>query len=298
MTLLDRPPYLPFMDARLGRPPGLMPLEPAEWFVLHDDYAGQIAHRDRLLAERRDAVLAERPEGEAAVAELLAAVLEWVAAQPGFRVAEGHVTRPDGVTVDLGADGPLATAGRLVADDLCLLLPDAGAGEYRLVAAVLCFPSRWRLSEKIGRPLTAIHDPVPEYDETLARRVNRVFEAIRVGRPLWRVNWLVSTTPELHLPLGLDEKSQNRDDPGDGLWLRTERQTLLRLPQTGAMVFGIKTSVCSIEALAPAEVAALRTALAAYDEAMVAYKGGRHTYMATLARLDEIACQAVGAAPS
>ena len=125
-------------------------------------------------------------------------------------------------------------------------------------------------------------------------RTNRVFEAIRVGRPLWRVNWLVSTTPELHLPLGLEEKSVSRGDPREELWLRTERQTLLRLPGSGAVVFGIKTSVSPVEALAPAEIIALRAALAAYDAETVAYKGGRDTYRATLARLEEIACQAGG----
>lgn len=276
MTVLERPPYLPFMEPRLSRPPGLMPLDPAEWFVIHADFAAQMAYRDRLIAEKTETVLAAAAGRAGGGGGTVAG------GGRGGRGAAGLPRR--------GRGGH--PAGRLVADDLCLLMPDAASGKYRLVGAVLCFPSRWRLADKVGRPVTMIHDPVPDYAEELARRVNRVFEAMRVGRTLWRVNWLVHPTPELHLPLELEAKSEPLGDPREGLWLRTERQTLLRLPRTGAVVFGIKTSVSPVETLAPEEVAALRAALAGYDVAMVAYKGGQDMYWATLERLKEIACQA------
>ena len=219
------------------------------------------------------------------------AVLDNIAALPGYRVGDGAVTRPDGGVVVLDRDDPLATAGRLVADDLCLLLPDAASGEYRLVGGVLCFPSRWLLAEKVDRPMTVIHDPVPVYDTSLARRVNRVFEGLRAGRPLWRGNWLVHATPELHLPQGLDEEIIAPDDPARGIYLRTERQTLTRLAQTGAVVFGIKTSVSPIDGLTAAEAAALRAEMAAHNAATIAYKSGADVYDAALSRLAEIACQ-------
>ena len=292
MMLLDRAPYTPFTDPRMARPPGLMPLEPADWFVIHPDFAAQMAYRERLLVAQRDVVLAMLPEVLEAAAELLDAVVKAVAGLPGYFRAEGSVTRPDGVTVVIDRDDPLASAGRLVADDFCLLLPDAASGEYRLVGAVLCFPSRWLLSEKIGRPLTVIHDPVPDYDDTLARRVNRVFEALRVGRPLWRVNWIVDATTELHLPQGHAEKRVEELDPADSVYLRTERQTLTRLPGTGAVVFGIKTSVSPIDSLTVAEATALRVGLLNYDAETIAYKSGGNAYQAALDRLAEIACQA------
>jgi hypothetical protein len=297
-TGIETAPYLPFMDPRMARAPGLMPLDPAEWFVIHDDFAGQMAYRDRLIAERREIVLALLPEGREAAEELLEAVLDAVAALPGYRVGASEVTRPDGVSVALNRDDPLASAGRLVPDDLCLMQPDAESGEYRLVGAVLCFPSRWLLSEKLGRPLTAIHDPVPDYDEMLARRVNRVFEAMRAGRGLWRVNWILHETPELYLPLGLNEKYVAPEGADGGLYLRTERQTLVRLPRTGAVVFGIKTSVSPVETLTPDEISALRDAIAAEDPSTIAYKSGAEVWRRRLARLEEIACQAGAQAPS
>ena len=63
---------------------------------------------------------------------------------------------------------PLELAGRLVQEDLCII-QDAADGP-RFTAAVLCFPSRWRLHEKLGQPLAAVHGPVPLYAERLAGR--------------------------------------------------------------------------------------------------------------------------------
>ena len=71
------------------------------------------------------------------------------------------------------ADRPLDLAGRLVQEDLCLMAPSSGT--YRLIAASLCFPSRWRLADKLGQPMMAIHQPVPGFNDKLARPVDRFF---------------------------------------------------------------------------------------------------------------------------
>ena len=46
-------------------------------------------------------------------------------------------------------------------------------------AAALCFPSRWRLQNKIGKPLSAVHAPVPHYADRLARPVDRFMRHIK-----------------------------------------------------------------------------------------------------------------------
>lgn len=272
--LMDHAPFTPFMEKRTAHPPGISPLEPADWFVFHPDYARQMAYRAEILDTVPEIVLGETPDAVPAIAELYDAVLTHLTATEGFRVGPDAVTRPDGETVALDRAAGLDTLGRLVADDLCLLEKPEGSAEYRLSAAVLCFPSRWLLSEKLGRPLTVIHDPVPDYDETLARRVNRMFEAIRPGKPLVRVNWLVHASPQLHLPLGSSDKLVAQSRPEDGLYLRTERQTLTRLPQTGAVVFGIKTSICPLSVLAPDQARMLRVELAGLPPASLAYRAG------------------------
>ena len=274
-------PYAPFMEARTARPPGLSPLDPAAWIVRDADYPAQMAERDRLLAEQPAETMAALPQAAAALDEFRAALLAHLASREGWRVGASKAQRPDGSEVPLALD-TLGLAGRLCQEDFLLMAPpgDAG-GEHRLAAGVLCFPSRWRLDEKLGRAMTRIHAPVPGYADWLAPRVNRVFAALAVERPLMRVNWLVHATDRLHLPQRESEKTPATG--GTDWFLRTERQTLLRLPETRVVVFGVKTTVTPVGDLTPAQRAGLRAALAAWDSDEVAYRGGEATWRGALA---------------
>ncbi|MGR3452653.1 heme-dependent oxidative N-demethylase family protein [Pseudooceanicola sp.] len=229
---------LPYADADRRPLPGIQPLDPAEWLIADDAFAGQMTERARLLAEVRDKVVALLPAGRDAADELLEEVLRFAATRPGYAVGGAEVRRPDGVTVALDRDDPLGTLGLLVQEDLCLLEKPEGAEEHVLTGAVLCFPSAWTLSQKIGRPLMRIHKPVEEYDEGIGRRVQRLFDGVQVGRPLWRFNWLPTDDTSLFRPkLEFADKIRK---PGME-YLRSERQTILRLPRTRAVVFGIHT---------------------------------------------------------
>ncbi|RMD47426.1 MAG: DUF3445 domain-containing protein [Alphaproteobacteria bacterium] len=192
----------------------------------------------------------------AAAAELLAFLLDHLATRPGWHVAPDRVRCPDGRVVALGADQPLATAGRLVAEDLCLLLRDEAAGEHRLAAGFLAFPASWTLREKLGRPLGAVHAPVAEYDRTLARRVQRMLDLLRPGRGLWRANALIYADPDLHQPRA-EGAPRPPAPPGGRRWLRSERQCLIKLPKSGAIVFSIHTTVVPLERLDADDRAAL-----------------------------------------
>jgi dimethylamine monooxygenase subunit A len=247
VILLDPAPYAPFMDPRTARPPGLSPLDMNDWTVRHADFEAQMAYRRRLLAEKPDMVLAALNEGEDPAEELLEMLLAHLGQHRSLTREERFCQ--------------LTAMGRLVVEDFCLLTRDEGSGEYRLVAAVLCFPSRWLLSEKLGRPMTAIHEPVPGYARDLAKRVNRVLDALRPERPLVRVNWLVHATPELFQPQGEADRSAEAPAPGARRYLRTERQTLVRLPRTGAIAFGIKTSITPVDRLPPPVARGLSDAL-------------------------------------
>lgn len=279
MILLEPAPYTPFMDPRLGRPPGLMPLDMREWTVRHADFDAQMAYRRHLLAEKPDLVLGAIHEGEDPAEELLEMLLAHLGEARPLTNEERFCQ--------------LTAIGRLVAEDFCLLVPDSVSGEYRLAAAVLCFPSRWMLSEKLGRPMTPIHDPVPGYAGDLEKRVNRVLEALRPDRPLVRVNWSVHATPELFLPQS-ETATSGEHHPSERFYLRTERQTLVRLPRTEAIAFGIKTSVTPVERLSPTVACRLARALSGLGDGMVSYKGGRARIDAAIRRLGEIACAVPG----
>ena len=224
---------LPYDVSGADRLPGVQALDPAQWLIRDEAFAGQMAYRDALISTRRDDVLALRPEAEAAARELLSLVL----AEAYPDVATNQVRRADGRVVTIDDTDPMATLGRIVQEDFCILQKQQD--EHALTGAILCFPANWRLAEKIGRGLVGIHDPVDPYDDNIARRVQRLFDGVQVGRPLWRCNALRYDDPDLFQP--------NRVAPRHGRYLRSERQTLRRLPDTRAVVFGIHTFVLDVE---------------------------------------------------
>jgi len=237
MTTILQDALPPDMTERRALP-GIAPLDPATWLRVDEAFAAQMAERVRLLATRRDDVLAVTEGARPAMDELLQFVLDWLAKHgKGYDISAKEACRPDGVTVTIDRADPMGTLGHLVQEDLCLM--EKRGEEHVLTAAVLCFPASWRLAEKIGCPLTAIHVPVPEYDDGIARRVQRLFDGVQPGRPLWRFNALNYADPALHQPRSRVTPSETADLP----YLRSERQCVLRLPQTRACVFSIHTWV-------------------------------------------------------
>lgn len=252
--LQSRLPFAPWMDPRTARLPGILPVEGDDWQRVDDAFAAQMAERDRLVAEKPDLVAGMLDSAAPAAAELLADVLDHLRRTTGYVVGPGAVRRPDGVTVAL--DGPvMAVLARLVQEDLCLM--EKAGEEHVLTAAALCFPASWWLSEKLGRPLLGIHVPVPSYDDDVARRVQRLFDAIRPGQMLWRANALVYRDPTLHQPR---READPRTDRRGGSYVRSERQVLRRLPVSRAVVFSIHTWVVDIATLSAEELAGLEEA--------------------------------------
>ncbi|AFO91570.1 DUF3445 domain-containing protein [Phaeobacter inhibens] len=233
--LQTRLSYNPLEQRKL---PGIQPLAPQDWLHFDEACAGQMAERERLLQQCRSQVLYCAPEAMPAASELLEAVL----AQLYPDTARTHVVRPDGVEVALDWEDPLGTLGRIAQQDFCILEKPEGAQEHVLTGAILCFPANWTLAEKAGRPLIAIHAPVDSYDSGIAARVQRLFDGVQVGRPMWRFNALWYADATLHQPR---RASGDRPRPGAETadYMRSERQTILRLPQSRAVVFSIHTSV-------------------------------------------------------
>lgn len=225
------------------RLPGIQPLDMSDWLVRDEVFAAQMALRDRLIAARRADVFGASEIAPAQ--ELLNTVLAHLG--PGYQINRSGVIRPDGIEVAFDSDHPLVVAARLVQEDLCLLEQPQGRDEHVLTGAVLCFPASWTLAEKLGRPLTTIHDPVPGYAGDLAARVQRLFDALHPDRPLWRANALLYDDPTLYQPRRhADRRARPEGQPP---FLRSERQSLLRLPETRAVVFSIHTWVVAWETL-------------------------------------------------
>jgi hypothetical protein len=224
---------LPEAQTQMNTLPGVGPCAPDDWLRTDEAYGPQMAYRIKLLSTKQDAVLWCDPGALEAAREVLAEAL-LVLPCLGFDVEDAQVTCPDGRVVAVNVDNPLLTLGQLVQEDICIL--QKRGDEHVLTAAVLCFPANWRLADKVGRPLVGIHDTVDEYDTNVATRVQRLFDGVRVGRPLWRFNRLGYAEADLHQPWRISDDKQ-RD------FVRSERQCILRLPKSDAVIFSIHTWV-------------------------------------------------------
>ncbi|WP_069301634.1 heme-dependent oxidative N-demethylase family protein [Neptunicoccus sediminis] len=239
----------PWLKPATNRLPGVNLLDWDDWLLVDDAHSRQMEYRDYLLSENRGEVFDVTPKADEASQELLGKICENLATKQGYTVAQDHVTRPDGVTIALDNDHPLAVAGRLVQQDFCLL--ERAESEHVLRGAVLCFPSSWRLADKMDHPMSAIHAPVQSYSPELAVRVQRIFDNIGDSNPVWRANYLLYATANLFQP--------NREEAIDqttGKWVRVERQSLVYLPKTEYLVFGIHTHIVPISSFTSVEKSA------------------------------------------
>lgn len=234
------------------------------WLVIDERRAGELVLKEELLTTRPADVFAGPPGSEPAGME----VLDLVRAELRAKGIEA--------TAD-PALHPLDAAGRLVQEDLCLLRrrPDGEGGGWLLAAASLCFPSRWGLADKLGHPLIEVHAPVPGYDVELSPRVDRLLD--RLGEQIvWRRNWFVHPDGSLFQP------QKPAVDPvispprcATGLFCRSERQTLRRLPTSGWVLFTIRIQQADLATFLaePARRDRMARYLSEADPAHAAHRG-------------------------
>ncbi len=297
------PDYAPFKAGPFRLSMGLMPLEIKDWIEPDAQCVAELKEKELLLAERHAEVFAALPEAAPGSAEALALLVEHLPS----RFPELY--KKSGERLDNLATGqqwqihttplhPLDLAGRLVQEDLCLMQRQAHSQVYRLVGASLCFPTRWRLADKIGKPLNTIHAPIPGYAAQLAPTMDKFFDRLKVERPVWRLNWALMDDPTLFQPTRNRQKHTDitPENAGDRIWLRIERQTLRRLPHTRDILFTIRVYVRPLAQLAaqPDRAAQLAAALRALPPGMRRYKNLTPFLDASLAWLDRAATESGG----
>ena len=85
----------------------------------------------------------------------------------------------------------------------------------------------------------------------------RLFDAIRPGQALWRMNALVYDDPTLFQPR---PEGAARPKPVDRTYMRCERQCLVRLPASGAVLFSIHTYLVRVADLSAEDRAGMEAA--------------------------------------
>lgn len=149
-----------------------------------------------------------------------------------------------------------------------------GDGIHRLIGGVLCFPSSWALHDKLGRPMSEVHGPVPDLNPTIGRSID-TFLARQVPGVVWlRENWGLSRDAELNHHPSRSFRRLDATVTVDEVWVRLEHQLLLKLPISGSVLFGIRVELIPLTDVVAHPLAAARLArlIATLAPAAAAYK--------------------------
>jgi hypothetical protein len=262
--------YLPHQELPGVLQMGLSRLDRRRWIEVDSDIGAHYQFKRALAARDFAAVFGDSGMHPEASRELLT-VLEGhlLADHPDIYCRRGDALHCHPGAFDVRpSDGPaLWRASLLIADDLAIMVPRRGV--YHLAAASLCSPSHWRLAEKLGRPIREIHDPIPGVHDTLSPRIDRFFAHLRAEAPVQRCNWSLQFGEQRFCP------ARSSGDSTRPLHYRVERQTLRRLPGSGAIVFSIRVylhPVASLRAV-PGALEKLLQAVQATPAALARYKG-------------------------
>lgn len=268
----DAPRYLPHIRHPEVLQMGLSPLGNASW-IETDNHLGHY-HRHKLAQRTQlgERVYRATPGSLAAQRELAKNLFAHLTKdQPElYRQEDGqlHCLAGEFLT-PLETAEPLWNCSLWVADDLVIM--ERRGGEYRLTAASLCSPSHWRLEDKFDRPLREIHDPVPGFHDALTARIDRFFDHLKPQHPVVRSNWALQADDRLNPR----ETTTRVAGPGAPLYYRSERQSLTRLPDSGAVVFTIRVYLHPLDMLhdVPGALPALFAAIDRAPAALARYKG-------------------------
>jgi hypothetical protein len=181
-----------------------------------------------------------------------------------------------GISVPRGST-PVDTCialGRAWEPDL-LFLRTVTDSQPELVGGCVCFPSSWSFEEKVGRPLDAIHTPVPTFNAQFASPVKQLLARMKPGISWERINWGLSRTAELNQHPNRRLPRLDASVELNEVWFRIEYQSLVALPGTAGILFGIRLIIEPLSRLAqdPGFATGLSRALATIPESVATYKG-------------------------
>ena len=261
---------------------GLRSLDLAQWFEFDESRSEQLVDKLELLAQKRNEVIAMHAAAIEPALELWELAVDNLdefhksrflvsSNLRGQRTVFDHEVKQSVSLVDFL--NPLEGLARLLQEDICILTrQDSG---WVLSGAVLCAPSRWRLSEKMGQSVMGIHAPVPHYQDSIGEAVDFTMDRMTVERPVYRFNWTLVDDEALYQPEVVTRTHFEHDSIAHDVFFRVERQTLRRMPQTDAIVFTIRSyvhSVADIVETVPEARELLLNSLQTVDPATLAYK--------------------------
>ena len=201
-------------------------------------------------------------------------------------------------------DEPFILLNLLVQEDFMILEYDTKEDVWRFASGIAAFSfvelgiNGERSFMKPGADVATIHKPVPGFNPNIYKQVSNYFKALKEDNAFWRANWIVTplegVSPfEQEILEGDDTEERTRADgiddqtlsssalldlgtmPISELAVRTEYQTIFKLPSSGCLVFGIHTYIDPLESLATSPKAAAMVARTTenMDKMTLKYRG-------------------------
>ena len=249
--------YQPYLAGAFRWRLALRPLDLANWIEIGDDYDHEMDAKKSVFANNYSTANAFQPDTENEAAEVLENLVNHlVTNRPDWFSREGRDIvnhhRHERFAVEPNSDGqwdehPLVTCARLVQEDFALLVER----DSRLIfgGGSVCFPNRWDLNSKLGLTMSEVHAPVDQLNEQLEDPIDSFFQRLSTQKSFWRTGWGVLDTDELYQAVDgtavTSPALPTLGDPttGDRLFLRVERETIRRFPETNCVLFTIRSYV-------------------------------------------------------
>jgi hypothetical protein len=277
---MTNPTYTPYESPTKPFSIGLTALDPDRWLEPDGDMASFLDEKIRLCRQHLDQIFYAEPDSLAAQQECLDMIVAHLLKRHGdIYTRAGDIMYVANRSIDLADPAvlPLMKAGSLVQDDLVILQKrDTG---WHLTAGYVAFPSGWSLPEKAGLPMEGVHAHVPGFagGTRNAMMINRIFDNLQPDLPAMRLNWSIYPSGDLYWPPERGARAEKSAFTAASNFIRVERQTLRRLPATGAIVFTIRIYADPLAELKGLEDGRMARALAdkllEFLPEQLAYKG-------------------------
>ena len=239
------------------------------WLDMDKYYQHYIDEKERIRLKYGEENFGMLPEGYEACVELMETVVDhmverypllFTILKDGDWKTTGKIVRNEitkevlDMTVPL-KDEPLVYVSKLSKEDFYLVLKNPSDGRHHMVAGAVPFPGgSFFIKDKLGNHIDTIHQKVPYYEKSLKTSMERWFGRMKPEDPVERASWYITWDTKLKVSNIYQtekfsphmEKDLEETDPRQ-FNVRVERQTLRRLPKTGAIVFTNHPVYYSIE---------------------------------------------------
>ena len=261
------------------------------WLDVDSSYLDFHKIRKQLIANKKSDVIQCLPDTDKSCKQAVDLICKYLMAKYPFMFVlknDSICNKITGESFNLNTNkNYLEIAATLATEDFNILRKYA-TGKYHLVASATLFPVGWSLKQKIGYPIEELHRPVPKWSDKInkdkelkfADIVQNLFDKLVDDRVIERHGTFLQNFPDLFLNKVPSFKEPSLEDIEvtqgfrfQDILIRRERQSLMRLPETGDILFTVRTYIEPMINLDDEELISFSKEVKLWDKDNLNYKG-------------------------